>query len=419
MKHSFHISVDVWRHRDARLVLPARTLALAGNAMAMVALLLQAHDRGVGTLGVAALLVCLALPTIAMMGLSGRWADTHDSRRLLLVGVGGQVLALLALALSPSFVVTLAAVLLLQLGQSVIAPVWSALLPRVVGEQQVGQAIAWQQGLGAVAAPLGAAAGGVLFGLGGATPVLLVAAAAFTVLWLVVPLIRTRRHVAAENRERHQPPTTSSGVLAGLALLRRDALVWPTILALLPMIVVVEGVNAVEVFLVRDALGATPAQYGLGELAARIGGVVGAALAAGLAGNRAWVRGTIAGFAVACLGLALAGAAPSWWVYLAAIVVVSGAAGVGNACNGALVVTRTPEAQRGTVGATLAGIARTGSVLALALGGLVGMLASPRAVFIGGGVLGAVLVVGLGLRALAAARRLATSAATADLGVAA
>ncbi|HLV55598.1 MAG TPA: hypothetical protein VKY71_08510, partial [Actinotalea caeni] len=68
MKRLFQIETGVWAHRDMRLILPARTIALAGNAMAIVTLLLQAHDRGVGTIGVAALLVGLALPPIAMMG---------------------------------------------------------------------------------------------------------------------------------------------------------------------------------------------------------------------------------------------------------------------------------------------------------------------------------------------------------------
>ncbi len=407
MKRLFQIpAASVWSHRDVRLILPARTVALAGHAMAVVTLLLQAHDRGVGTVGVAILLIALALPAIATMGVVGRLADTHDSRTLLLLGVGVQVAALALLALSPSVPVTLAGVVLLELGQAVIGPVWSGLLPRVVGAEAIGPAIAWQQGLGSVAAPIGAALGGLLYGADGATPALLCAAGLFGVLWLTLPAIRTRRHVAAEAAPTDSPtaPTVSSGILAGVALLRRDAIVWPTFLALLPMVVLVEGVNAVEVFLARDTLGASPQQYGLGELAAGIGGVVGAALAGRLTGERAWVRGTILGFAAACLALATAGTAPSFWLYLALMVAVAAAAGIGNASNGALLMTRTADAHRGTVGATLNGIARTGSVIALGLGGLVGTLASPRTVFIVGGALGAVAVLACGWSALRVVR---------------
>lgn len=402
MKRMFQTSGTIWERRDVRLILPARTLALAGNSLAIVTLLLQAHDRGVGTTGVALLLICLALPAIATMGIAGRLADTHDSRTLLLAGIGVQVLALVVLAMSPTAVLTLAGVVLLELGQAVIGPVWTGLLPRVVGEELVGSAIAWQQGLGAVAAPIGAALGGLLFGAFGATPALLAAAGAFALLGCAVPAIRTRRHVSAERAATSSSPAMSSRILEGVAILRRDRVVWPTFLALMPMIVMVEGVNAVEVFLARDTLGATPAQYGLGELAAGAGGVLGAAVAGRLAGDRQWVRGTIGGFALACGAIAAAGAAPSFWVYLAIMVVVAGAAGVGNASNGALVVTRTPDAQRGTVGAALNGIARTGSIVALGLGGLVGAIASPRAVFVVGGLLGLVAVLAFGRSALLA-----------------
>lgn len=407
MKRSFQIDTGVWSHRDVRLILPARTLSLAGHSTALVTLLLQAHDRGVGTMGVAALLIALALPAIATMGIAGRLADTLDSRHLLTAGITLQVLALAFLAWSPTAALTLVGVVLLELGQAVIGPVWIGLLPRVVGQDGIGSVIAWQQGLGAVAAPLGAALGGVLYGSVGAGPALLVAAAAFAVLLLAVQLIRTRRHLSAEagSTAGSTAVPTSSGILAGVAVLRADKVVWPVFLALLPMVVMVEGVNAVEVFLARDTLGASPEQYGLGELAAGVGGVLGAALAARLAGDRAWVRAVIGGFAAACAGLAVAGGAPSFWVYLGLMVVVAAAAGIGNAANGALVMTRTPDAQRGTVGAALNGIARTGSVLALGLGGLVGALASPRAVFIGGGLLGMAAVLLCGWPSLRASRR--------------
>lgn len=411
MKRLFQIEGSIWAHRDVRLILPARTLALAGNALALVTLLLQAHDRGVGTIGVAALLACLALPAIATMGIAGRLSDTYDSRLLLSAGIAVQVVALILLAVSPTAALTLVGVVLLELGQAVIGPVWSGLLPRVVGESSIGTAIAWQQGLGAIAAPIGAALGGVLYGSAGATPALLVAAGAFAALGVAVQGIRTRRHVAAETQDVVGParPAVSSRILEGVTILRRDRVVWPTFLALLPMVVMVEGINAVEVFLVRDTLGATPAQYGLGELAAGVGGVVGAALAGRLSGDRAWVRGTIGGFAIACAAIAAAGSAPSFWAYLAIMVVVAAAAGVGNASNGALIITRTPDAQRGTVAAALSGIARTASIVALGLGGLVGTLASPRVVFVVGGLLGLVAVLGFGWSALRVSRDEATA----------
>ena len=54
-------------------------------------------------------------------------------------------------------------VLLLQAGQSVTAPTWGALVPRIVGDELVGKAMGLQQSLSASPVWRGAAAGGVLF----------------------------------------------------------------------------------------------------------------------------------------------------------------------------------------------------------------------------------------------------------------
>lgn len=386
----------MWSSRDARLILPGRTIAIAAHALALITVILQTHDRGYGTVAVAAVFIALAAPAIALMGWAGHLADTHDSRALLLSGIGLQVAGTVGLAFGAGLPATLAAVLLVAIGSTVVGPVWSALLPRVVGDQGIGPAIAWQQGLGAVAGPTGAALGGVLYGTVGPRPAFLVAAAGMIALGGVAAAVRTRRHPGAEGLSTGTRP----GMFAGVRIIQRDAIVWPTFMALIPMVLLVEGVNAVEVFLARDTLGATPQQYGLGELAAGVGGVLGAAVTGRLAGTCRWVWGTIGGFAVACAALAVAGAAPNFWVYLVVMVGVAAAAGLGNASNGALVMTRVADSERGRVGAALNGIARTASVVALSLGGLIGTLATPRAIFIGGGLAGCAIVLLCGWPAL-------------------
>ena len=52
------------------------------------------------------------------------------------------------------------------------------------------------------------------------------------------------------------------------------------LLGSIPLIIVLEGVNVVEVFLVRDNLGASPTAYGLLEACFGAGAVTGAALTA-------------------------------------------------------------------------------------------------------------------------------------------
>ncbi len=386
MKESIHSleRSSIWAIRDTWPVLPPRTIVQAGNALAFVTLLLRVHDGTGEPWAVVSLLACFSVPTIATIGIAGRLADRHDSRMLLAIGLGLQLLAAVGLALDGRVITTLVMVLLFETGQALVAPVWAGLLPRVVGEERLGQAIAWQQGLAALAGPAGGALGGFLYQWYGGHLAFWLTAAAIGVLVVAALVLPTRRHVASEA----DTPETDQRWSAGNRIVRADALIWPLFVALLVMVVLVEGVNAGEVFLARDALGATPIQYGLGEIAAGVGGVVGAALAGRLASEASRVRGCLAGFGAACAAIAAAGVAPDYWVYFVLIVILAGGAGVGNAASGALIMLRTPDADRGKVQSALSGMARAASLLALALGGAAVTWLRPRVLFVAAGVAG-------------------------------
>ena len=81
------------------------------------------------------------------------------------------------------------------------------------------------------------------------------------------------------------------------------------------------------------------------------------------------------------------------------LVLVGAFNGAANAAIGPLYVLRPAEADRGKVLASINGVSRAGSILALGLGGLVGSWLGPRVTFVGGGVL-ALLVVAALARAL-------------------
>jgi predicted MFS family arabinose efflux permease len=82
--------------------------------------------------------------------------------------------------------------------------------------------------------------------------------------------------------------------------------------------------------------------------------------------------------------------------FLAAVLVVLGVSnGAVNAALGPLYVVRSPEAERGRVLAAVTGVSRTGSVLALGLGGLVGGVLGARQTFVVSGGLALLVVVAL------------------------
>ncbi len=382
----------LWRVRDVRIVVPAAGLSLAGDAMALVALLLRVHDSGAGPYAVMVLLMCFSLPAILTMGVAGAVADTHDSRVVLGLAGAAQVLASVGLALTDGLVTTFLLVLLLQTGFAFSSPVWSALVPRIVGEDLTGRMTSLQQGLRAVAAPAGAGLGGVIVQLRGDGLAFALDAVTSGVLVLGALALRTRRR---GHRRRGRPPWLPT---VGLRALRSDTVSGPLLLAMLPFVVTLEALNVVEVFLVRDELRATPAQYGLAEVALGAGAVVGAVLAGSVASNRTRVVVVLATMGAMASGQVLEGVAPVLAVFLLAAGAVGVANALGNAALFALVITRLADDTRGQAIALANGVGRLANVVALAAGGLAGTLLGPRGAFVVCGLLG------LGVTAVVAVR---------------
>lgn len=426
----------MWAIRDARIALLARALSTAGTSVTSIAAMLLLYDGGVGPLGVAAFLAALTIPTIATMGVAGRVADTMDSRVVLVTASLVQATAVTALGVTHTTAVIFVTGIVIALAQAFEQPTWSALVPRIVGEDRIGPAISWQQGLAAVASPIGAGIGGLLVTLDDVAWGFWADAATYVLLAGAALIIRTRRHGAAES-------ATGAGATAGATspvqgapaagaasavvdavavqaaapaarkqsswaegarIVARDRILMPLFAAILVFVVLVEGVNPVEVFLVRGPLGATDWQYGLTELFAGAGGVIGAAVAGRVAGNHARARAATIGFGSAALIMVAVGLAPSFWVYAALITALIAAFGTGNAAFGALLTSRTPDALRGRVYAPLNGLARTASLIALGLGGTANALVGPRTTFVTAGAAGAAVMVVAGLAVLRAQR---------------
>jgi MFS family permease len=402
----------VWSIRDMRIVLPARAVSTAGSAVTTVALLLHLHDTGAGGPAIAAFMACTAVPAIFAIGLAGRVADERDSRAVLAWTTAVEIAGCLALIASQSLWLVLPITVAMQTAAAFGQPTWAALVPRASGDELIGKAVAWQQGLNAIAAPTGMAVGGLLVSLGDIRWTFVVDAATFGALLAAGLFLRTRRNgpgeravarVASRGDEVIRPRWND-----GLAALKSDVVLWPLFLALMPMVLLVEGINPAEIFLARDELGASALQYGLTDVFAGSGAVVGSFLAGRRSGERFWVRGTTTGFTVACAAIVGAGLMGSFWPYAAVMLVVAAGAGVGNACIGALLMTRTPDADRGKVQAALNAVARVFSLSALALGGVAIGVVGPRVVFVAGG-LGGVAVLGAAVAILA--RRRSHSAA--------
>lgn len=367
------------------LALPAGAVSLVGDAMAFVALTLRVHDSGAGPYAVTLLLVCFSLPVVAGMGLAGQAADLLDPR---LVAGGGalvQVLACLGLAAWDGLGVTFALVLVLQTGFAFTSPVWDTVLVRAVGEDAVGRLVSTRHALAAVAAPAGAGIGGLLVQVRGDALVFLLDALTYAGLLGVA--------VSLRGRPERDPAHGRTSLLPreGLRAVRSDRVVWVLVLGLLPFVVTLEGMNVVEVFLVRDVLGASPAGFGLAQAVMGVGAVLGALLALLLGSETARLRAV-----VGCLGaLALFQIGQGMSPGLAAFIAWSAALGVANAVLNAALFTmllhRIAATERGRALAFLNGMARSCTMLALVLGGTAASILGPRCSFVVAGAGGLVV----------------------------
>jgi MFS family permease len=391
MKQSLHISL--WSIRDMRLVLAGRTLSFAGDAVALVALMLRVSAEG-GPGALSALLLAFALPSVAAIPVAGRIVDRYDSRTVLVIASLLQAAAGAGTALVHGLVPTLAFVCVLQLGQAVAGPAWGALIPRIVGEDLVGRATGTGQALSGLAMLAGSAAGGILVGLFGGRTALLVDASTFAALAVVAMLVRTRRRP-----EPGSAPKTD-GVLAGLDVVFADRLLRLIVPGLWAFVVAGEAINVVEVLLVTGDLRLSAQGYGLVIAVQGAGGIAGAWYAGRVSSDVSRTRAVLAGTtAIGAACLAMGSAQVIVQLVLGAIV-CGVAVGLLNAATGALVVTRTPEPVRGRVLAGLNGSARAFSVGALVVGGAAGHWLGARGTFLLGGagclVVSALLVPAVG-----------------------
>ncbi len=372
--------------RAVRTVLLAAAVSVAGDSAAMVALLLRVHASGQGPWAVALLLGAIALPVVATMGVAGALADRADPRRLLAVTALVQAGAAAALAVVDGLAATLVLVLVLQTGFALGNPAWTAVVPRLVPPGTAGRVVALQQALRGVAGPLGAGAGGVLVQWRGPGAALLLDAVTFVALGAAALTLPRVAPVVADGAARVVGWAESLVPRDGVTALRADPVLAVLVLALLPVVVTLESVNAVEVFMLRDVLGATPAQFGLAE-AVHGGAAVLGALASGVATSRtARVRLVLVALGLIGLGQTGQSLAPGYLGYLALGLGLGVVLGVVNALVFGLLLDELDSTHRGAVVALVSGLSRAAGAVALVLGGAVGTLAGPRAAYLVAGV---------------------------------
>jgi MFS family permease len=386
--------------RDLVIALVGRMVSTFGDGVALVALTLRLQADGAHPYEVALLLTAGVVPLLLFARPVGRLVDAHDSRRLLVWGGLAEVAATIPLIFLHSVVPIVLLVAVLGGAASVTGATWSALVPRVVGEDHLAEAVSAQQSLNALVLVGAPAVGGLLAGAFGSGVPLAVDAATFVVVTVAAVLVRTRRVP-----ERVPAVDGSSQARGGFAILRADRVLAPLLAGVVLVVLLVGMVDVVLVYLVRETLHSGGVWYGVVE-ASWMAGMVGGSLGAGRVGTeRRQVRATLAGAALACAGLAGFAVAPGVGI----LVPLSVLGGVGNGyagtCLSILLVARTPDSARGRVSATANAVFGAAQGASLLLGGVVALVLSPRAIYAVAGVLG---LAAAGILAVTSGSRLAS-----------
>jgi MFS family permease len=398
------LNIDGGR-RDFLIALAGRVMSTFGDEVALVALTLRLQADGARPYEVGLMLAAGVIPLLFLSRPVGRLADSRDSRHLL-VGAGLVAVACtIPLVVVHSVVVIVVLIALLGAAAAVTAATWSALIPRIVGGDHVAQAVSAQQSLNALVAVGAPALGGLLAGIFGTGLPLAVDAATFAVLTVAVALVRTRRAPA-----RHAPGSHPARVRGGLEILRTDRVLAPLTIGVGLVVLLVGMVDVVLVFLIRATLHAAGAWYGIAEAAWMAGIVAGSVGAGQLSTERAQNWATIAGAGVACAALVPFAVVPAVW----ALVPLSVLGGIGNgyaaACFSTLLISRTPDAERGRVSAAANAVVGGAQGVSLLAGGAVAAVLSPRAIYVTGGMLGVAAAIAIGVFHAARAARPAVSA---------
>ncbi|MGH3002883.1 MAG: MFS transporter [Gaiellaceae bacterium] len=369
--------------RDLIVSLVGRMVSWFGDGVALVALALRLQADGAHPYEVGLLLAAGVIPQLLLARPIGHLVDTHDSRLLLVVGGIAEVATTIPLIFLHSVVPIVLLVAVLGGAASLTGATWSALIPRVVGEDHLPEAVSAQQSLNILVLVGAPAVGGLLAGTFGTGLPVTVDAATFVVVTLAAALVRTRRMP-----ERFPTPDEPSRVQSGFAILRADGVLAPLLAGVAVVLLLVGMVDVVLVYLVRDTLHAAGVWYGAAEASWMAGMVAGALGAARVRSERGQVHATIAGAAVACSAVAAFAVAPT----VAILVPLSVLGGIGNgyagSCLSTLLMARTHDSARGRVSAAAGAVFGGAQGTSLLLGGVVAIVLSPRAIYAVGGLLG-------------------------------
>ncbi|HKV24234.1 MAG TPA: MFS transporter [Candidatus Acidoferrum sp.] len=214
-----------FRNRDFLLFQVARTAMVVAMEMQSVAVGWQVYEITKRPLDLGLVGLVQFLPGILLFLVSGHAADRYDRKKLVIAcycgyGVSFGLLLWTALREAQSVDFIFAVLVVLGIMRVFNAPVSRALLPQLVPDEDLPNAIAWASTFFQGASILGPAAGGVIYAAFRGPAAVYITAMLLTV-WSIVCAAKLRTQPKPRPRERF----TSKTVLAGLHYIWREKVV--------------------------------------------------------------------------------------------------------------------------------------------------------------------------------------------------
>jgi hypothetical protein len=380
--------------RDLRLLAVAVGLSAAGDLLALIALSLRVHDLTGSGLAVSALFATTLVPVVVLAPLAGLVADRVESVRLLALSSLVQAAVALGLAFTTDLGSILALSALLAAGATFSQPAEFALVPAIAGgEERLAKANGLMETARYVGFTAGPALGAVLVAGGGTRTALLVNAASFLAIVVAAGLIRARRPPAAT------PDKGPERARDGFVHLWQDGVLRPVVGAAVGALLFISASLTVEVFYIKDVIGAGDAGYAIAFVAWMLGMVAGAMRVAPRVPAGALAACALVALAVQGAGMAVQTA----WAVLPVAIAGYLVGGVGHGAKNTLIRTllqrRVPERVHGRAFAAYNAARNTAELGAIGAGGVLVSAIGPRPALLIAG-LGPVMAGGAGLALL-------------------
>jgi MFS family permease len=234
---------SLWRNREFRIVLFGQTVSIFGDAISFTALpllvvLLTGSGVAMGTVG-----VLQTLPDLILGLPAGALADRWDRRKLVIYADLGRALLTALVPLSIVFGwPTMAIVILVAFPINALRVLfmagWTAIMPSIVGRDQVGRANGYAEAIFSLSFIAGPAIAGALAGAIGPGPTLALDAASFLVSAGAMLLIRRPLKAERADTSQHLLADITEGLryLIGHPVLRSAVGFWTIVsIALAPI----------------------------------------------------------------------------------------------------------------------------------------------------------------------------------------